>query len=118
MLRSEAVEKVSDRGRVCHLDIVGAPCYTGYVVQRFLNEWGALPPKLRFGIRAGTAAVGGALAGAYLAGDITDWASLKGALITVGLKLVVGLFTPEEPFVGFNKPEEISVPADSTFIEN
>jgi hypothetical protein len=81
------------------------------VIQKFLNEWGALPPKFRFAIRSLTAAVGGALVAGYMEGTITDWDTLKGALIAVGLKLVVGLFTPEEPFVGFNKPDVVAVPS-------
>lgn len=88
------------------------------MVQRFLNEWGTLPPKWRFAIRALTAAVGGALVAGYLEGEITDWDSLKGAAIAVVLKVVVGLFTPEEPFVGFNKPDEVTVPEDSVLVES
>ena len=87
------------------------------MVQRFLNEWGALPPKFRFAIRAVTAAVGGALAAGYVEGTIKDWDSLKGAAIAVGVKLLMGLFTPEEPFVGFNKPDEVTVPEDSVLVE-
>lgn len=81
------------------------------MVQRFLNEWGTLPPKFRFGIRALVAAVGGALVAGYLEGTVYDWDTLKGAAIAVGLKVALGLFTPEEPFVGFNKPEVVAVPS-------
>jgi hypothetical protein len=81
------------------------------MVQKFLNEWGALPPKFRMAIRVAVAAVGGALVAGYMEGTITDWDTLKGALIAVGLKLAFGLFTPEEPFVGFNKPDAVAVPS-------
>ncbi len=88
------------------------------MIQRFLNEWGSLPPKWRMGIRVATAAVGGALVAGYMEGTITDWDTLKGALIAVGLKLALGLFTPEEPFVGFNKPEVVEVPSPPAVREN
>lgn len=112
MLGSKPVEKISDRGRASHvLDILTAACYNGCVVQRFLNEWGALPPKFRFFIRNATAVVGGAAVAAYLSGEVTDWNTLKGAVIAGALKFVVGIFTPEEPFVGFNKPDVVAVPS-------
>lgn len=81
------------------------------MVQRLLNEWGALPPKARFFIRNVTAVLGGALVAAYVSGEITDWNTLKGALIAGALKFLVGVFTPEEPFVGYNKPDVVEVPS-------
>ena len=88
------------------------------MITKLFNEWGTLPPKWRFTIRAAVAAVGGALVAGYLEGTITDWDTLKGAAIAVGLKLALGLFTPEEPFVGFGKPVDVTVPADSELVGN
>jgi hypothetical protein len=88
------------------------------MVQKFFNEWGALPPKWRMAIRTATAAVGGVLVAGYMEGTIKDWDSLKGAVIAVTLKLILGLFTPEEPFVGFNKPEVVAVPKPPAVDEN
>ena len=113
MLRRKTVEKVPDVG---HLDIVGGVWYNLCMVKRLFDEWGTLPPRWRFTIRTAVAALGGAIAGGFLAGDITDWATLKGALITTGLKLVMGLLTPEEPFVGLGKPVEVTVPEGTELV--
>ena len=75
------------------------------------NWYGTLSPKIRLAVRTVVIAMVTYFAQDISDGDIDDWEGVWLAGKVAGGYALLGLFTPLEPFVGFNKPDRVEVPS-------